>query len=195
MLPAPLASQAPAAATRNRSRRRESEHLYLKRHYLYIGLQVAPFFFLPSTKHRNIRSNCNWTFVVPALPAARLGRLRRPRAREPGRPARAESRRDHIPCRFRRSNSSTLNGKSPHTPRSSAPPAAEKTEKLRGAFTPNATVIVRAKVVRRAPLSKATMRVFQPTTRRRPNSVSAAVAIIANAGIVAAGKNQLSVAV
>mgnify|MGYP003694775987 CR=1 FL=1 len=52
-------------------------------------------------------------------------------------------------------------------------PAAENTEKLRGAFTPNVTVIVRAKVVRRAPLSSATMRVFQRSTRRRPKSVSA----------------------
>src|SRR5262245_17693160 len=100
-----------------------------------------------------------------------------------------------FPWRFRRSTASTLNGKSAHTPRSSAPPAAEKTEKLRGAFTPSATVIVRAKVIKSAPLSNATMRVFQPRTRRRPKSVSAAVAIIANAGIVAVGKNQLSWAV
>src|SRR5262249_41391486 len=95
----------------------------------------------------------------------------------------------------RRSTASTLNGKSAHTPRSSAPPAAEKTEKLRGAFTPSAAVIVRAKVVRSAPLSKATTRVFQPRARRRPKSVSAVVAIIANAGIIAAGKNQMRVAV
>src|SRR5262249_48565823 len=39
-------------------------------------------------------------------------------------------------CRFRRRTSSTLNGESAPAPRSSAPPAAEKTEKLRGAFTP-----------------------------------------------------------
>src|SRR5262249_30692062 len=105
------------------------------------------------------------------------------------------SRRDHISCRFFRSTSSTLIGNSARSPRSSAPPAAENTEKLRGAFTPNATVIVRAKVVRRAPLSNATMRVCQPRTRRRPKRVSAAVEISANTGIVAAGKNQLSLAV
>src|SRR6266404_1530139 len=74
-------------------------------------------------------------------------------------------------------------------------PAAEKTEKLRGACTPKAIVIVSANVVRRTPLSKAVMRVFQPRTSRRPKRVSAAVAIIANAGIIATGKNQLSLAV
>ena len=76
----------------------------------------------------------------------------------------------------------------------SAPPAAENTDTLSGVFTPNATVIARPKVVKRAPLNKATRRVLQPRTRRRPKSVSAAVAIIANAGIMAAGKNQLSLA-
>jgi hypothetical protein len=39
------------------------------------------------------------------------------------------------------------------------------------------------------------MRVFHPSTRRRPKSVSATVAIIANAGIIAAGKNEFSMAV
>jgi hypothetical protein len=39
------------------------------------------------------------------------------------------------------------------------------------------------------------MRVFQPIAGRRPKSVSAAVAIIAKAGIIAAGKNQMRLAV
>lgn len=98
-------------------------------------------------------------------------------------------------CLFRRTNSSRLNGKFAVVPRSSAPPAAEKTDRSRGAFTPKATVIVSAKVVRRTPLNKAVMRVFQPRTSRSPKRVSAAVAIIANAGIVAAGKNHFSLAV
>src|SRR5215472_17187730 len=96
---------------------------------------------------------------------------------------------------FRRSNSSRLNGKFAHVARSSAPPAAEKTEALSGAFTPKAIVIASAKAIRRIPLNNAVMRVFQPRTRRRPKRVSAAVAIIAKAGIIAAGKNQLSLAV
>src|SRR5262249_4133601 len=91
-------------------------------------------------------------------------------------------------CRFRRSSSSTLNGTSACAASNSAPPAAENPDKLSGAFTPNATVIARPKVVRRAPLNKATRRV---RTRRRPKSVSAAVAIIANAGIMAAGKTPI----
>ena len=101
------------------------------------------------------------------------------------------SRRDHFSCRFRRSSSSTLNGTSACAASNSAPPAAENPDKLSGAFTPNATVIARPKVVRRAPLNKATRRVLQPRTRRRPKSVSAAVAIIANAGIMAAGKTPI----
>jgi len=79
--------------------------------------------------------------------------------------------------------------------RSRAPPEAENTDKLRGAFTPKAIVMVSAKVIRSTPLSKAVMRVFQPRTRRRPKRVSAAVAMVANTGIVAAGKNPLSWAV
>jgi hypothetical protein len=66
---------------------------------------------------------------------------------------------------------------------------------LRGALIPKATVIVSAKLVRRTPLSTAVMRVFQPKIRRRPKRVSAAVTIIDNAGIIAAGKNQVSLAV
>src|SRR5581483_3809591 len=104
-------------------------------------------------------------------------------------------RADESACLFRRTNSSRLNGKFADVARSSAPPAAEKTEASRGAFTPKAIVIVRAKAIRRSPLSKAVMRVFQPRTRRRPKRVSAAVEMIAKAGIVAAGKNQFSLAV
>jgi hypothetical protein len=61
---------------------------------------------------------------------------------------------------------------------------------LRGDLTPKVTVIVSAKQVRRTPLSRAVMRVFQPTIRRRPKRVSAAVTIIDNAGIIAAGKTN-----
>jgi hypothetical protein len=39
------------------------------------------------------------------------------------------------------------------------------------------------------------VRVFQPRTRRSPKRISAAVEIIANNGIIAAGKNQFSLAV
>src|SRR5215471_7046876 len=100
-------------------------------------------------------------------------------------------------CRylFRRSISSRLTGKFADVARSSAPAAAEKTDKSRGSFTPKAIVIVSAKLIRRTPLSKAVMRVFQPRTRRSPKRVSAAVAIIATAGIIADGKNQSSFAV
>src|SRR5581483_4529065 len=101
-------------------------------------------------------------------------------------------RADESACLFRRTNSSRLNGKFADVARSSAPPAAEKTDASRGAFTPKAIVIASAKVVRRTPLSKAMVRGFQPRTRRSPKRISAAVAIIANAGIVAAGKNQFS---
>src|SRR5438270_4533588 len=104
--------------------------------------------------------------------------------------------RAHDPaCLFRRTNSSRLNGKFADAARSSAPPAAEKTDESRGTFTPKAIVIVSAKMVRRTPLSKAMVRVFQPRTRRSPKRTSAAVAIIANAGIVFPGKNQFSLAV
>src|SRR5215813_7187645 len=104
-------------------------------------------------------------------------------------------RSDDSACLFRRTNSSRLNGKFADVAKSSAPPADEKTDKSRGAFTPKAIVIVSAKVVRRTPLNKAMVRVFQPRTSRSPKRLSAAVAIIANAGIVAAGKNQFSLAV
>src|SRR5215472_10944114 len=127
--------------------------------------------------------------LADALHQADLG----PRIRRQGPvPGNVEwSRRDHFFCRFRRSSSSTLNGTSACSASNSAPPAAENTDKLSGAFTPNATVIARPKVVRRTPLNKATRRVRQPRTRRRPKSVSAAVAIIANAGIIAAGKTPI----
>src|SRR3954468_14476980 len=58
-------------------------------------------------------------------------------------------------CLFRRTNSSRLNGKFADAASSSAPPAAEKTDESRGAFTPKAIVIVSAKMVRRTPLNKA----------------------------------------
>jgi hypothetical protein len=48
----------------------------------------------------------------------------------------SSSHPDHFPCLFRRSTSSRLKGKSIHVARSSAPPRAEKTDKLRVAFTP-----------------------------------------------------------
>src|SRR6266436_1736719 len=74
-------------------------------------------------------------------------------------------------------------------------PRSRKNREIERPCTPKAIVIVSANVVRRTPLSKAVMRVFQPRTSRRPKRVSAAVAIIANAGIIATGKNQLSLAV
>jgi hypothetical protein len=63
-------------------------------------------------------------------------------------------RADHFFCPFPRSNSSRLNGKFVHVTRSSAPPAAEKTDRSSGAFIPKAIVIVSAKLVRGIPLAK-----------------------------------------
>src|SRR5262245_19653176 len=87
---------------------------------------------------------------------------------------------------------SALTGNPVQIAKRRAPPAAEKTEKSRGAFTPRATAIVTPKRVRRIPLSRAAVRVCHPITRQRPNKPSAHVAMMARAGIKPAGKNQLS---
>ena len=79
--------------------------------------------------------------------------------------------------------------------RRNAPPAAENTEKSSGALNPKAAAIVIANVVRRIPAPHAATRVCHPTIRQRPNKTSAQVAMMAKAGIIALGKNQLSVAV
>src|ERR1051325_9863718 len=60
---------------------------------------------------------------------------------------------------------------------------------------PSANVIARPNIIRRIPLHKAVIRVCQPTRRRRPNKISAPVEMIASAGTVAGGKNQLSLPV
>jgi hypothetical protein len=64
---------------------------------------------------------------------------------------------------------SALTGHSVQVAKRRAPPAAEKTEKSRGAFTPRATAIVTPKRVRRSPLSRAAERVCHPITRKREN--------------------------
>jgi hypothetical protein len=92
-------------------------------------------------------------------------------------------------------NSSTLSGNAGQVAKSKLPPAAEKTEKLRGALIPNATVIARPNIIRSIPLHKAVIRVCQPARRRRPNKISAQVEMTASAGIIACGKNQLSLPV
>jgi len=90
---------------------------------------------------------------------------------------------------------STLNGNAGQVAKSRLPPAAEKTERLRGASIPNASVIARPNVIRRIPLHAAVIRVCQPARRRRPNKISAPVERTASAGIIACGKNQLSLPV
>src|SRR5262249_15201330 len=90
-------------------------------------------------------------------------------------------------------SSSTLNGNAGQVAKSKLPQAAEKTEKLSGALIPNASVIARPNVIRRIPLHKAVVRVCQPVRRRRPSKISAQVEMTASAGIIACGKNQLSV--
>src|SRR5262245_24085776 len=87
---------------------------------------------------------------------------------------------------------SALTGNPVQIAKRRAPPAAEKTEKSRGAFTPRATAIVTPKRVRRIPLSRAAVRVCHPITRKRPNKPSAHVAMMARAGIKPSGKNQVS---
>src|SRR5215813_5477941 len=89
-------------------------------------------------------------------------------------------------------SASTLIGNAGQVAKSKLPPAAEKTEKLRGAFIPNASVIARPNVIRSIPLHNAVIRVCQPARRRRPSKISAQVARTASAGIIACGKNQLS---
>src|SRR5215510_6887252 len=91
-----------------------------------------------------------------------------------------------------RRSPSALTGNSVQVAKRNAPPAAEKTEKSRGAFTPRATAIVIPKRVRRIPLSRAAERVCHPITRQRPNKPSAHVAMMARAGIKLSGKNELS---
>ena len=82
-----------------------------------------------------------------------------------------------------------------HSDRRKAPPAAEKTEKFKGALTPNASAIVNPNATRRIPLNRAEGRVYQPTRRRSPNRISMPVEIIPNIGIILAGRYQLSVCV
>src|SRR5215471_18384144 len=85
-----------------------------------------------------------------------------------------------------------LNGYSPQLAKRKAPPAAEKTEKSKGALIPRAPVIVTANSRSKTPLKKAVLRVCHPSTSRIPRSVSAQVATMARVGTVAVGKNQLS---
>ena len=77
----------------------------------------------------------------------------------------------------RDSNSSTLREKLSRLARSKAPPIPVRTAKFRGALIPNASVIDTPNVNKRSPLSRAATRVRQPTKRRRPKTISAAVAI------------------
>jgi len=106
--------------------------------------------------------------------------------------ARFTSARQTSAIQRERRSLSTLKGNSVQVAKRKAPPAAEKTEKSRGAFTPKATVIVTPNKIRRIPLSRAAVRVCHPITRQRPNKASAQVAMMARAGINASGKNQLS---
>jgi len=78
---------------------------------------------------------------------------------------------------------------------SKLPPAAEKTEKLRGDLIPNASVIAKPNVIRRIPLHRAAILVCQPARRRRPSKISAPVARTASGVIAACGKNQMSLPV
>jgi hypothetical protein len=56
---------------------------------------------------------------------------------------------------------STLNGNLSHPAKSKAPPAAEKTEKSKGAFAHNASAIANPNAIRRIPLNRAAVRVCQ----------------------------------
>lgn len=82
-----------------------------------------------------------------------------------------------------------LNGYSAQLAKRKAPPLAEKTEKSKGALIPRVPAIVTANSRSNTPLSSAAVLVCQPSSRI-PRSVSAQVAIMATAGIVAFGKNQ-----
>jgi hypothetical protein len=87
---------------------------------------------------------------------------------------------------------STLNGNLSHPARSKAPPAAEKTEKSKGAFAPNASAIANPNAIRRIPLNRAAVRVCQPTRRRSPKRISAPVEMTASAKVIRSGKYALS---
>src|SRR5215469_12341068 len=87
---------------------------------------------------------------------------------------------------------STLNGNLSHPARSKAPPAAEKTEKSKGAFAPNASAIANPNAIRRIPLNRAAVRVCQPTRRRSPNRISAPVEMTASVKVIPGGKYELS---
>lgn len=76
-----------------------------------------------------------------------------------------------------------------------APAAAVKTEGLSGAFTPNASVMARAKERRSKPLKNAVARVNSPRINATPNSSSASVAIQATPDTAACGTNQFNFAV
>src|SRR6516165_466682 len=87
---------------------------------------------------------------------------------------------------------STLNGNLSHPARSKAPPAAEKTEKSKGAFAPNASAIANPNAIRRIPLNRAAVRVCQPTRRRSPKRISAPVEMTASVRVILCGKYELS---
>src|SRR5215472_15837577 len=87
---------------------------------------------------------------------------------------------------------STLNGNLSHPARSKAPPAAEKTEKSKGAFAPNASAIDNPNAIRRIPLNRAALRVCQPTRRRSPKRISAPVELTASVRVILGGKYELS---
>src|SRR5215471_9593714 len=92
-------------------------------------------------------------------------------------------------------SSSTPNGNAGQVAKSKLPPAAEKTEKSSGALIPKASVIARPNIIRSILLHNAVIRVCQPKRRRKPNKISAQVERTASAGIIACGKNQLSLPV
>src|SRR5690349_17561235 len=90
------------------------------------------------------------------------------------------------------SRPSTLNGNLSHPARSKAPPAAEKTEKSKGAFAPNASAIANPNAIRRIPLNRAAVRVCQPTRRRSPKRISAPVEMTASVRVILGGKYEVS---
>lgn len=90
---------------------------------------------------------------------------------------------------------SRLHGNRTHADKRKAPAEAEKTEKLNGAFTPNATVMESAKSKSSTPLSNAAIRVYKPTIKSTPRRVSATVATHANPHAACVGTYQFSFAV
>src|SRR5579864_389458 len=88
-----------------------------------------------------------------------------------------------------------LNGYSAQLAKRKAPPAAEKTEKSKGALIPRAAVMVSANSRSKIPLKTAVVRVCHPSSNKIPKRVSAQVATMARAGSTAPGKNQLSFSV